>query len=112
MESLSSSVNPKLLQVKSTKRLIKEELVDPGYHGKIDWDVAKRFLQAIYETGTINKTNLAMKAGVNYGACSRYVRWMEEVGWIVHAEGSRIKLSNLGRQMHERLVSLVVPEIE
>jgi predicted transcriptional regulator len=112
MEYSSSFVDPALRQVKSTKRLIKEKPLESGYHGKIDWDVAKRFLHAIYESGRINKTNLAMKAGVNYGACGRYVKWMEEVNWIVHVEGSRIKLSDAGLLMHERLQSLlVVPEI-
>lgn len=52
------------------------------YPIKIDWHVTRRLLNSIYEEGVTRKTRLAMKGGVKCDACTRYLKWMEEVGWI------------------------------
>lgn len=69
------------------------------YHGKIDWDVAKRILKVIYEEGNVKRTNLAMKAGLNYTSCMRYIVWLAEVKWIDLQNDNQIKLTSSGIQM-------------
>lgn len=92
----------------SNNRIMEKEVTtgESGYHGKIDWNVAKRFLKAIYEEGEIKKTKLAMRSGVNYGTCIRYIKWMEELGWIAIKDNDlQIKISEPGIQMYRRLES-------
>lgn len=72
------------------------------YHGRIDWDVAKRFLQILHQGGAMKKTKLAMKAGVNNGTCTKYIAWMLEVRWvriIEVADGDEIALTEAGLQV-------------
>lgn len=75
-----------------------------SFHGKIDWDVAKRLLGALYSEGSLRKTNLAMKAGINYSACSRYVAWMAEISWVRIEESNRVTLEQSGLQVCGRVL--------
>ena len=84
--------------------IVKSVAFIQSYHGKIDWDVAKRMLQAIYRESPIRRTSLSMKSGLNYGAGKRYLAWMEELGWIVISKfQQRVRLTELGMKMCERL---------
>lgn len=107
METSTSLIDNTLPQVRSTKCFIKQQTisVESPYHGKIDWDVAKRFLEVIRDSSKIKRTSLAMKAGVNYGACMRYVSWFSEIGWIVVDFDNEIRLSDAGQNIYERLMS-------
>ena len=58
------------------------------YSGRFDWEVAQRILEVIYRERGGARTNLAMKARVNYNTFLRYLRWMENVGWIDGVDGS------------------------
>lgn len=66
------------------------------YHGRIDWDVAKRILQVIYMDAPVRKTSLAMKARVNYSTCKKYVIWLEEIDWIAKDSNDAIRLAEAG----------------
>jgi hypothetical protein len=73
-----------------------------SFHGNINWDVAKRFLYILYTKGKLNKTNLAMKMGVNYDTCKRYILWTTEIGWIEEDDGW-IVLSDIGLFLCSRI---------
>ena len=74
------------------------------HHDKIDWDVAKRFLKVIYLEGPILRTNLAMKTGMNYTGCLKYISWMDEIGWVeVRAGQNDVSLSERGIEVFNRL---------
>jgi CheY-like chemotaxis protein/predicted transcriptional regulator len=44
--------------------------------------VIRRFLTALLEGGKMKKTSLAGKAGINYGMCVKYARFLARIGWI------------------------------
>ena len=71
-------------------------------HCRIDWDVAKRFLEVLYHEGMVRRTRLAMRAGTNYTACNKYVAWMEEINWVSMQAGE-IRLTEAGVQICTRL---------
>lgn len=62
--------------------LVSDPISQIMYHGKIDWDVAKRLLAVIYSEEPVRPTRLAMRAGMNYDACKRYIIWMMEIDWV------------------------------
>jgi hypothetical protein len=35
----------------------------------------------------VRRTKLAMKAGINYTACNRYVAWLAKVNWVSVQDG-------------------------
>ena len=115
-DGIEARVEQVMLEVDSEIRSIRKSMYDTNgmilksesfvetYHGKIDWDVAKRILQVIYYESPIRRTRFAMKSGLNYGAGTRYATWMEELGWITISQFSNlIRLSELGMKMCERL---------
>ena len=75
-----------------------------SFHGTIDWDVAKRMLRVLYHDGPVGRTILAMRSGLNYGAGTRYLSWMREVGWIrVGGNKKAVEITDLGADACERL---------
>lgn len=74
------------------------------YHGRIDWDVAKRFLLILHDNGPIKKTTLAMKTGVNNGTCTKYIEWMLEIRWISISQ-DKIALAKAGFEVHACMYS-------
>jgi|SRR5581483_2045190 len=74
--------------------LVNGPITEITYHGKIDWDVAKRLLTVIYSEGPIRPTRLAMRAGMNYDACKRYIIWMMEIDWV-QADGIQSNIISL-----------------
>ncbi|AFU58108.1 hypothetical protein Ngar_c11680 [Candidatus Nitrososphaera gargensis Ga9.2] len=100
------------LDLQSIKRAIgettlKESLIsrDDNYHRKIDWNVAKRFLNIIYLHGPIRKTRLAMKTGVNSTTCTKYVTWLIEVDWIDVNDCDEFRLTQAGLAVSKRINS-------
>jgi predicted transcriptional regulator len=82
-----------------------------SYHGKIDWDVARRFLCVLYVKGRMKRTNLAMNTGINYDSCTRYISWMKEIGWIEEEKASnQISLTNIGAFTCSRIFSNNFPD--
>ncbi len=73
------------------------------YHGRIDWDVAKRFLHMIYLNGPIRKTPLAMKTGVNSSTCTKYVGWLIEVDWVTMNNSDEFNLTEAGLAVYKRI---------
>jgi CheY-like chemotaxis protein/predicted transcriptional regulator len=43
--------------------------------------VIRRILQVLAESGPLNKTRLAGKAGINYGACTKYLQQLVRLQW-------------------------------
>ena len=98
------------LHTKSEKANIHDSFDDSGsrtrsaaHHSKIDWNVAKRFLKIVYMDGDIKRTNLAMRVGINYTACTKYVAWMTEINWIGLSQDNRVRLTEPGLQLCRHL---------
>jgi predicted transcriptional regulator len=52
-----------------------------GMMGSVSLDVIKRILNLLNEK-EMKKTNLALRAGLNYNVCLRYLRLLQQLGWI------------------------------
>lgn len=70
--------------------------------GSFSFDVVKRILDALIESGSINKTNLALKTGLNYNSCLRYVNLLKQMGWIETVSGE-VAITQLGRGIIPKL---------
>lgn len=59
-----------------------------------------RILSILREHGNINRTNLAGKAGLNYGRCVKYIDMLITLGWIktVFADGTNISITDKGME--------------
>lgn len=44
----------------------------------VSWQVVERIMLAFYENGSLKKSQIAMKSGLKYPACMRYLRWLNE----------------------------------
>ena len=44
----------------------------------VSWQVVERILLVFYENGSLKKSQIAMKSGLNYPTCMRYLRWLNE----------------------------------
>ena len=44
----------------------------------VRWSVVERILLAFYEHGSLKKSQIAMKSGLKYPTCMRYLRWLNE----------------------------------
>jgi CheY-like chemotaxis protein/predicted transcriptional regulator len=71
--------------------------------GSFSFDVTKRILEALSTHGSIKKTNLATKTGLNYNVCRRYIKMLKILEWINEA-GAEISVTELGRQVCGRLL--------
>lgn len=101
----SSTKKADALRVVSIQRLKSENAIPSlceNFHGNINWDVAKRFLYILYVEGKMKKTNLAMKMGVNYDTCMRYILWTKEIGWV-EEENRLVVLSDIGLFLCSRI---------
>jgi CheY-like chemotaxis protein/predicted transcriptional regulator len=75
--------------------------------GSFSFDVAKRILDILLN-GNIGKTKLALKTGLNYNTCIRYVRMLERLGWVTK-DNSTVSITSLGRGISEKLISSDFP---
>jgi CheY-like chemotaxis protein/predicted transcriptional regulator len=71
--------------------------------GSFSFDVTKRILDALSKHGSIKKTNLATKTGLNYNVCRRYIRMLKILEWL-NEVGTEISVTELGRQVCGRLL--------
>ncbi len=86
------------------RSIMSEESVE----GSFSFDVTKRILGILSESSQIKKTNLAVKAGLNYNVCLRYINMLQVLGWLEVEKGSKweqISITDLGRQVSIRLLT-------
>lgn len=75
--------------------------------GSFSFDVTKRMLNALEAGGSINKTNLAQKTGLNYNVCLRYIKMLKLLGWIemcLSDRGDCVSITEVGRQVSTKLL--------
>lgn len=75
--------------------------------GSFSFDVTKRMLNALEAAGSINRTNLAQKTGLNYNVCLRYIKMLKLIGWIemcLSDRGDCVSITEVGRQVNTRLL--------
>jgi CheY-like chemotaxis protein/predicted transcriptional regulator len=76
--------------------------------GSFSFDVTKRILGVLSESSPIKKTNLAIKTGLNYNVCLRYINMLQVLGWLEVEKGGKweqISITDLGRQVSIRLLT-------
>lgn len=62
-------------------------------------------LDVLSENGTsMNKTNLASKAGLNYNVCLRYIWMLNNLGWI--EVNSKVNISEEGKEVFAKLLDV------
>jgi CheY-like chemotaxis protein len=86
------------------RSIMSEESIE----GSFSFDVTKRILGILSERSQIKKTNLAVKAGLNYNVCLRYINMLQVLGWLEVEKGSKweqISITDLGRQVNTRLLT-------
>lgn len=86
------------------RSIMSEESVE----GSFSFDVTKRILGILSESSQIKKTNLAVKAGLNYNVCLRYINMLQVLGWLEVEKGGKweqISITDLGRQVSIRLLT-------
>ena len=49
---------------------------------KIDWNIVTFLMRYLYHNPYEKKTNLAMKAGLQYSRFIRYLKWLQFVKWV------------------------------
>jgi predicted transcriptional regulator len=61
----------------------------------IRWSVIERIMLALYENGSLKKSQIALKSGLKYSACMSYLKWlhdkMEFVKFELNYEQTEIK---------------------
>jgi CheY-like chemotaxis protein/predicted transcriptional regulator len=85
------------------RSIMSEESVE----GSFSFDVTKRILGMLSESSPIKKTNLAIKTGLNYNVCLRYINMLQVLGWLEVEQGGKweqISITDLGRQVNIRLL--------
>lgn len=60
------------------------------------------------EDGQTRKTRLALKSGLNYNVCLKYIDLLQTIGWVEltrtgDSEHRNVSVTQLGRHMHHRL---------
>lgn len=86
------------------RSIMSEESVE----GSFSFDVTKRILGVLSESSPIKKTNLAIKTGLNYNVCLRYINMLQVLGWLEVEKGGKweqISITDLGRQVSIRLLT-------
>lgn len=86
------------------RSIMSEESVE----GSFSFDVTKRILDMLSESSPIKKTNLAIKTGLNYNVCLRYINMLQVLGWLEVEKGGKweqISITDLGRQVSIRLLT-------
>jgi CheY-like chemotaxis protein/predicted transcriptional regulator len=76
--------------------------------GSFSFDVTKRILDVLSESGPVKKTNLAIKTGLNYNVCQRYIGMLKVLGWLeVKSAGKwdHVLITDLGRQVSGKLLA-------
>lgn len=62
--------------------------------------VTKRILQVLADSGPLKRTQLAGKAGVNYGTCMKYIEFLLKLQWVEVVQnqdnGELVSISNEG----------------
>lgn len=54
----------------------------------IRWSVVERILIAFYEYGSLKKSQITSKSGLNYTSCIRYLEWLHTKMGFVEFESS------------------------
>jgi len=44
----------------------------------VSWQVVERILLVFYDQGSLKKSQIAMKSGLKYNTCMRYLKWLNE----------------------------------
>lgn len=44
----------------------------------INWPVVERILLSFYDNGSLKKSQIALKSGLKYNNCMRYLKWLNE----------------------------------
>ena len=86
------------------RSIMSEESVE----GSFSFDVTKRILGMLSESSPMKKTNLAIKTGLNYNVCLRYINMLQVLGWLEVEKGGKweqISITDLGRQVNIRLLT-------
>ena len=83
-----------------------EEKHNANFEKEIDnvsWRVVERIMLAFYEYGSLKKTQITSKSGLNYNSCMRYLKWLHtKMGFIEfelspdHKQIHTIRLSSDG----------------
>ena len=60
----------------------------------LNWKIVERILIAFYECGALKKSQIALKSGLKYDSCMRYLKWMNEKMDFIE-----FKLSSDGKQI-------------
>jgi CheY-like chemotaxis protein/predicted transcriptional regulator len=72
----------------------------------------RRILEALDEEGAMKKTRLALKTGLNYNNCLRYLHLLKVLGWVTvsntHDSERDISITALGRNMRSRVSHLLL----
>ncbi|MBO3797396.1 MAG: winged helix-turn-helix domain-containing protein [Thermoproteota archaeon] len=75
---------------------------------KPDLRVVARLIEILYVNGSMKKTHLQMRAGLNYNVFKEYLKWMLERGLIDRIkddEGEeKIELTDKGIEAYSRFV--------
>ena len=82
-------------------------MAEENISGSFSFDVTKRILGVLGEAGPVKKTNLAIKTGLNYNVCIRYVNMLKALGWLEIQSGGRwehVSITDLGRQVSRKLL--------
>ncbi|MEM3659793.1 MAG: winged helix-turn-helix domain-containing protein [Thermoproteota archaeon] len=78
---------------------------------KPDLRVVARLIEILYVNGSMKKTYLQMRAGLNYNVFKEYLKWMLERGLIDRIkddEGEeKIELTDKGIEAYSRFVAWV-----
>ena len=87
-----------ILLVKEKHKTESEEELD-----NVSWHVVERIMLAFYEYGSLKKTQITSKSGLNYNGCMRYLKWLHtKMGFIEfelssdHKQINSIRLSSEG----------------
>lgn len=113
MEEASGGRKERVLAKSLTKAL---EMEKQRSLEKPDLYVVARFVDTLYRSGPMKKTNLQMSTGLNYATFSKYLQWFTERGLAemidFENDGERVRLTPKGVECHHRLVSWIRETME
>jgi len=49
---------------------------------RVNWNIVKRLVTLLYHDEKIKRTNIAMKCGLRYDSCLRYLDWLDTMDLI------------------------------
>jgi len=78
--------------------------------GSFSFDVTKRILHTLYNTGSTKKTSLATKTRLNYNVCLRYIKMLKVLGWL--EAGTDVSITETGRNVLKRLTNETIMDLK